>query len=451
MNDSEAITYLEQFVNYEYVKREKFPRTFHLTRVAKLLELLGNPQQHLKIIHIAGSKGKGSTAAMLAHVLKAANYRTGLYTSPHIDHYRERIRILDQTKQVQTNDDLFVDAMTLHDLAGCLTQMQSAIETVQNDERLGQLSFFEIFTALALFYFQQQNVDWVVLETGLGGRYDATNVVDSTIAMITQIDLEHTHVLGHTLTDIAAEKAAIIKSQRQHVVIAPQEQEVQDVFEQQCRNVGAEYVIAGEDMDLSVVRESIEGQSVRVSEAGYAFDMQLPLVGEHQIKNLANVLSCVKLLRQKGCVISQQHIQTGMAQTYWPIRFERVACDPDVILDAAHTPTSVKTLVQTMQRFYGNHKVCLIVGFSEDKDIQTMCGYFNQLNADIILTRAQHVRAVDLSKEMMQGLFPDKVIQKTDNVAQAVQLPKQGAVTLITGSVFVASEARKLLCTSTKV
>ena len=225
---------------------------FKLDRARYLLELLGNPQDQLKIIHVAGSKGKGSTCALTASVLRAAGYRVGLYTSPHLNNCRERIRVLGPLHPPSADEDIFPDMISEQELCAMLEAIKPCVARLHNEETFVGLSFFELFTALAFYHFHQARVDWVVLETGMGGRLDATNVAPSKICVITPISLEHTQYLGDTIAKIAGEKAAIIKDPLAKVVIAPQEPAARDVLEKRCVEFSIRPIWIGRDIRYKV-------------------------------------------------------------------------------------------------------------------------------------------------------------------------------------------------------
>lgn len=453
MTFPEAREYIASFINFEQRLPPRNLSVFKLERLRYLLDLLGNPQNNLKIIHVAGSKGKGSTCAMTASILCKAGYKIGLYTSPHLNDYRERIRVLEPSAvpPVQTNEeDIFPDMISEVELCATLEAMQPHIARLQDKEELGELSFFELFTALAFYYFNDKKVDWVVLETGMGGRLDATNVASTNICAITPISLEHTQYLGDTIAKIAAEKAAIIKDSRQKVIIAPQSSEARDVFEKRCAEFSIHPKWIGQDIRWEILREDLSGQLIRMTDAKEQYmDLSLPLRGRHQAMNAAVVLGIIEALRETGCVVPAQDVVEGFQEALWPGRFEIIQQNPFVVLDCAHNEASAMTLVESLRRIFPEGSVTVILGVSQDKDRVGICKELNRIAGRVIMTKADHPRSYEFTGEELTELFAGKVCLRAANIEQAIEsaflkaVPKE--VILITGSVFLVGEARRYL------
>ena len=354
MTPQEARQYLDSFINYEFHLSNLDRSAFNLDRLRALLVLLGSPQEKLKIIHVAGTKGKGSTCALVASILEQAGFSVGLYTSPHLSDYSERIRILSEPSKRDSLNDAFKGKIQEEDLAGSLQEMYSSIEKIRMDERWGRLTFFEVLTALAFYFFSKQKVDFVVLETGLGGRLDATNVARSLVAVITPLSLEHTKQLGSTIEAIAAEKAAIIKDKNQSVVVAPQFESAREVIQKQCRKMDAKAVWVGEDIQFQSLEASIDHQTFQIKTIHKKYsDLKMKLVGEHQLINAAMSVGVIEELRCHGYSIRDEAIRTGLWHCIWPGRFEVVQRNPLLILDGAHNPASAEALVKTLQKLLG--------------------------------------------------------------------------------------------------
>ena len=446
MSDKELREYLDSFINYEKVSSEKFPREFHLIRLQKLLSLIGNPEKSLKAIHIAGSKGKGSTATILTNVLKCAGYKIGLYTSPHIYDLTERISIFDK----ESSSSIFDAAIPIKSLAECVDEIKESIEEVRHDKSVGRLSFFEVFTAIAFYYFAKEKVDFAVIETGLGGRLDATNVIDSMIAVITAIGYEHTHILGDDIKDIAREKAAIIKKESQGVVVARQLDGAKEVVLEQCEKMKCDPVLVEDTFHFMITNESIEAQTFVVKTEDNCLSLCTKLLGEHQVKNVCTVLGVVKLLREYGYTITDEDLTDAVRNTQWPIRFEVLSVSPTVILDAAHTNESMQCLVETLRDILPDKRFRFILGFSDDKDIGMICQNLKNIDCDVIFTKANHPRAHVFVDEEVRFTENFAITNSVDEAAKLAFEQLNSEVIVVTGSVFVASEARKILIKENK-
>ncbi len=315
-----------------------------LTRLKQVLGAMGDPQRRLPYIHIAGTNGKGSVAAMLHSILCRAGYRTGLFTSPYIHRFNERIRVND----MQISDDEVASGVTL------------ILDTAQS---CGQpLAFFDIVTLLGFWYFSRMQCDIVVLETGLGGRLDATNVIEPPLAaVITSIGLDHTEVLGDTLESITINKCGIIKSGCD-VVCPPLPDAAKAVVADACVQKGAalHHVLPAES-----ISQSLSGQTIRWKQYR---SLRLSLLGMHQCSNAAVALETVDILRQKGWSISDSVVEAGLHEVRWPGRFELLHSSPAVIVDGAHNPQGTNALVQTLKTCFPDKKGIFIVGTVRDKD-----------------------------------------------------------------------------------
>lgn len=426
--------YLSTFFNYEKDLNRLSSRQLHLARVRYVLSKLGSPQKSLKAIHIAGSKGKGSTAAFIAGILQNAGYKVGLYTSPHLYDVRERFRILDQRARRQNLRalELFPDCISRSMFAALIKRIRPALEAGRHHSVFGDLTYFEVLTIAAFCYFQDEKVDFVVLETGLGGRLDATNVCSPLVAAITSISLEHTQQLGATLRKIAAEKAGIIKRSCA-VVSAVQTAEVLSVIESRCRQLGITPVIVGKDI-----------QPDRVGA-----DFKISLTGWHQKINAAVALGIVQALRDQGFVIKPAAVRNGLAKIFWPLRFEIFHRQPTIVLDAAHNPESCHRLAATIQEKYPNKKVVVVFGSSRDKDMGAMARCLLPIAQQLILTRAAHPRAMIWTKAWVEENHLGVNVCVVPSTMRACRLALESAglrgLIVVTGSLFVAAEVRKIL------
>ncbi len=342
MTGTEAVNYIHSFF-----WKGSIPG---LSRTQELLARIGDPHKRLKFIHVAGTNGKGSTASMLASILRAAGYRTGLYTSPYIICFNERM---------QVNGEMISDAQLSE-----ITAFVKPHAEVMTDHP----TEFELVTAIAMEYFARQKCDIVVLEVGLGGELDSTNVISTPeAAVICNIGYDHTDVLGSTLEEIAAAKAGIIK-EGGDVVLYRCAENVEQVFADRCKAVGA--ALHPAEFDAIVPRES--------SFAGQVFDygtmkaIELPLLGAHQLKNAAVVLKTVEVLRAKGWHISEEQLRTGLSNTRWPGRFELLRKEPVFFVDGGHNPQCMEALVQNLREYLSDRPITALTGVMADKDFSEM-------------------------------------------------------------------------------
>ena len=433
-----ALDWLYGFVNYEAVNRPRDPSRYDLWRVWLFLERLGTPHLKAKTVHIAGSKGKGSTAAMVFSVLKEAGYKTGLYTSPHLIETFERFRIGDHF----IGEDEFIAEVE---------KLKPIIAEINTEARHGELTTFEIMTVLAFDYFARNKVDWQVIEVGLGGRLDATNVVEPDLSVITTINLEHTDVLGATLTEIATEKAGIIK-RGVPVVSAPQVDEVSRVIEATCRRLNAPLSVAG----LAAATPSNfigDMQTFTVSGRHNLYDVELPLLGTYQRINCAVAVAALEMLIDRGIKgIDKDTIERGLARTDWPGRFQVLDRSPLVIVDGAHNPASAKELVASLEAYLPGyqrpHPAVLVIAASSDKDIEGMAETLAPVFDEFIVTRTRHPRAMDI--KIIGRAFEKlgKRVNYTSITAEAIVLATQLAapdgLVCVTGSLFAVGEALEI-------
>ena len=318
-----------------------------LERVAALLHRLGDPQEKLRFVHIAGTNGKGSCAAMTASVLRAAGYRTGLFTSPYLFRFNERMQI---------NGEPIGD----EELAALVTQIRPIADAMEDHP-----TEFELMTAVALLWYLRERCEIVVLEVGLGGRLDATNVIGAPeAAVIMNIGLDHTAILGDTVEQIAAEKAGIVKPGCA-VALYPQTPEAEAVVRERCEAVGASLRVA----DLTQLQgefDSLEGQVFRYRGASYA----IPLLGEHQLRNAAVVLEVAEILREKGWKLPHEAVEHGLYAVSWPARFELLRAEPPFVVDGGHNPQCAMTVAESLLRYFPDRRRVLLVGVLADKDYE---------------------------------------------------------------------------------
>ncbi len=439
--------FLESFIDYEQRGfHHDFAEAVRLDVITSLLAALGNPQQHWPAIHIAGTKGKGSVAAMMEAALREAGYATGLYTSPHLVTVRERVRIAGQK-------------ISPADLISVTERLRQAIAGLQWGDDLRRPTFFEVYTALAFQAFADAAVDVALIETGLGGRLDATNVITPIVAVITSIDLDHTHILGNTVQEIAGEKAGIIKPGIS-VVIARQTREVYDVLAERAAQVGAPLVVTPDVAEFGRVSSRPVPDAnddfkppterfVLATDTG-PLEVQCTLAGRHQADNAATAYAALKALADDGFAVSCRQFQTALAQLQWPARFQVAAARPWLIIDCAHNPASVRALTSALRRHLKYDGLTLVVGIPADKDVKQILGILCPAADRVIATQADNPRA--LAAEHLAAMVRQQFagpISVAPAVSEAVELA--GKVTTereaicITGSLCVAGEAMEHL------
>jgi len=438
----ETVRYLESFINYETIPVYPYKESLKLECVRGFLDLIGNPQDTLNCIHIAGTKGKGSTCAFLTYILRQAGYRVGLYTSPHLSDFRERIRVLEgcaRCAAARPKED-FEGMVAQDELANLTEKLKPVIENYNKNSEYGPLSFFEVYTALAFMYFKEKRVDFAVLETGLGGRLDATNVVNPLVCAITPISYEHTQKLGYTLREIALEKAGIIKNKNLIVVTAPQEEEAREVIRNKCKDVEAKLLEVDKDINY---QKTNNGFSVKGVFAQYP-DLKINLLGGHQIINATVAVGVIEALRNYDINIGIDSIRDGLGNTIWPGRCEIISKDPFVVLDGAQNIASARALKETIKENFQYKRLILILGISQDKDTKGICNELDELVDEVIITKADNPRATE--PNVLAQYFNGRPVHITNSVAQAKTKAKDLAhkedLILVTGSLFVVGEAR---------
>ena len=434
MDYQSAVDYILSFADYERISRSAV--VFDLRRMEMLLDRLGKPQDTAKSVHITGTKGKGSTSAMVASILTQAGYRTGLYTSPHLLSINERIQV--DGKNI--TEDAFARLTGL---------MKPEVEAVNNFGEYGRLTTFELLTALGFLYFREVGADFQVLEVGLGGRLDATNIIQKPeVCVITSISYDHTDVLGHTLTQIATEKCGIIKPGCV-VVTSPQTPEAMAVIERVCQEKEVRLISVGEDVTWRRKTSSPEGQSFVLSGLTGVYDLTIPLVGEHQVENAAVAVSAIWALTERGVQISHQSIVKGMAQVNWPGRLQILRRKPYLIVDGAHNADSSRKLMRALKQYFNFKRLFLIFGASSDKDLGGIVAELAPYPDKTIIVRAHHPRAVNpevlVSEFARYGAKAEIIEEVPGAVEAALSQANPDDLICATGSLFVVAEVMEHL------
>lgn len=411
---------------------------FDLAQITALLDALGRPQERFISLHIAGTNGKGSVAAGLESVLRTAGYRTGLYTSPHLERVTERIRI----GGTEIGD---------HAFAAAVERVRQTTETLLASGRLPHFpSFFEVLTAVGLVALADAGIEIGVIEVGMGGRLDATNVVHPAVAIITPVGRDHEQFLGHTLAAIAAEKAGIIKPGLPVLISAPQEAEAAAVIAARCGTLGVPLVPVEADT-IAATRQSDGTYVVEPEFCGRPVRLHSPLRGRHQIVNTMTVLRVCEALVRAGFALPPAALETGIAATVWPGRLERLAQAPEIYVDGAHNPPAARALAAFLDDYAQDHpRPILIYGSMRDKAIDEIAALLFPRAASVIVTAPQgHPRAASPAELeavcRRQGAACSQAPDLAAALARARRQAGRQTPIFITGSLFLAGEARALL------
>ncbi len=394
-----------------------------------LLAELGDPHQRVPLVHVAGSKGKGSTSAFIAHSALQAGLKTGFYSSPHLHRFPERIAI----NGVPVADAVFAD------LARQVALAASRLEAARPE--LDTVTTFEMITAMAFLAFAQERCDLAVIEVGLGGLLDATNVIEPLATVITRIDYEHTAVLGNTLTEIARQKAGILRPGTP-VVVSPQPSEAAAAIRQAAADVDAPLLMGGVDW-----RWDGDWRSFTATGPWGAWpDLRVGIAGPHQVENACTALAAMYELGNRHVSIPESAIRAGLRTARWPGRFERLQVnDQEIVLDGAHTPAAARALVETWLAEIDAEAVAAIVGMGSDKDIAAFLTELRPLATRIIATRAASPRAASPAAIAAAAADLGFRVEIAPDVGSSLHLVGSGSPLLVTGSLFVAGEAREVL------
>lgn len=428
MNYQQSIDYLEKEVGFASVPG--------LSRIQTLLKRMGNPQDQLTCIHIAGTNGKGSASALLSSILTVQGYTVGVYTSPHLDKYNERFRINGR----DISDADFAAEISL--VKEYCDQMKADGEDVP--------TLFEIVTAATFHYFAQNKVDLAIIEVGLGGQYDATNVIKHPLlSLIMSISIDHTAFLGDTIEEIAAEKCGIIKK-NSPVVLYSQEKIVYNIAEAAARTVGAPFYCETEPM-ICVTSQTLEETVFSVKNRLISYhDIHLPLLGNYQIQNCVTVLNACAVLQRQGLSLTEAGIREGIRRTRWAGRMEICGKEPMILLDGAHNADGIKQLASSLPLYAKGKKITLVLGVLGDKEYELMTSEIFPLIHQAILTEPANERKLDarlLEKTVLaygKPVYVEKEIEKACQKARA--LTSKEDMILCCGSLYMIGEIRKILC-----
>ncbi|MBQ8998692.1 MAG: bifunctional folylpolyglutamate synthase/dihydrofolate synthase [Clostridium sp.] len=426
MRYEEAMKYITEVGN--------FGSNYGLERTHKLLEYLGNPEKDLKLIHIAGTNGKGSTTSMITEILMGAGYKVGMYTSPFIEEFEERIQINRRNIPKET-------------LANLIDEVKVAVERVI-EEGYNHPTEFEIITVLMLLYFKKEKIDFGVIEVGLGGRLDSTNVIIPILQVITSISFDHTNLLGNTLEEIAGEKAGIIKKNIP-TVIYPQEEEALKVIKNKCAAMESDLYTADKD-NMKFVKVVNEDKPYQLLKYKEEFNIFLPLLGEHQILNLSVAMKVIEVLNNRKIVnITTESIIKSIKNVTWKGRLEVLSNNPYVVIDGAHNIQGIKTLSRNIKKYFKYENLHLILGILADKDVEEMIKIITPMAKQVYAVTPNSIRAEladDLKNEIVKYNANCRAFDEYEEAyLEALKNAKENDIILASGSLYMIGDMRKII------
>jgi dihydrofolate synthase / folylpolyglutamate synthase len=435
MNYESAVAYLLSLGRELAAPTQAAAAKFDLENVTVLSERLGRPDRAYPSAHIAGTNGKGSTAAFLESILRCAGFRTGLNTSPHLERINERIRVNGD----EISDEKFAETFT---------RVQALNEELLAAGKLrAHPTYFECVTAMAFEYFARARVEFGVFEVGLGGRLDATNILTPVISIITRVDFDHENFLGHSLEEIAGEKAGIIKA-GVPVVVAEQAPEALEVIRRRAEKLGSPLIETGKTFRIEQERSENRCSKAEVAEpaSGWSFELAPQLPGGFQIQNALNAVAAARWLQKRGYRISDDAIVQGIAKAQWPGRLEKLQSEPDVYLDGAHNPSAARELAVFLERNFAGRRIRLVFGALRDKAIDEITGILFPLAAEVILAQPRTTRAISVSQlaeSTAHHAAKCKVIAEPEKALEYAleRTPPEDAV-FVAGSLYLVGQLR---------
>lgn len=437
-NYEEAINYLTSFIpeSPDY----KFPGDLGLQRMGYFLSLLGNPQDEYKTIHIAGTSGKGSTSYLIAKILKEADFKTGLHVSPHLESERERMQI--NEKMISKTEFTYL-----------INKIVPVVLEVSKTE-FGNVTYYEILLALTFLYFANEKVDIAVIETGLGGTYDGTNILKSTIAVITPISLDHMNILGDTLSEISQNKAGIIKNGQIAVISASQKKEAEEILIEKIKKEQVSFFEEGSDYTIDIKKIDEKGVTFSYKDKEIKFEnIYCSLLGIHQAQNAGLAIRVVKELTKLNIFVSEQVVRKALSTSFFPGRIDvRKFKGKTIVLDGAHNEDKMKILMESMKRIWPKKRILAIVAFKDDKDISSISKIFANKIDRLIVTKFSSYTDMGKYKSMDQERVVDEIKKAgfdnsviiTSHVEEAIETALKQAksedIILVTGSLYLVGE-----------
>ena len=436
MEYRDSLGLLLGLVDFERFRGPRGPRVkFDLSRMEVLLKRLGDPHLTVPAAHVAGTKGKGSTTAMVSSVLTQQGYKTGTFTSPHLHTFRERISVDGEP-------------VSEGEFASLVEQVWPFVCEVSDDGCYGGVTLFETLTAMAFVHFREIGADFQVLEVGLGGRLDSTNLVQPEACAITSISLDHTAILGDSVDLIAREKAGIVKT-GVPVISAPQQPPAMQEIRQVCIEKEASLWEVGREISITAGDEDLSGQSFTVKGRLGDYGVTMPLLGSHQLENAAVSVGVLECLMERGWEIGIDAIHRGFENVKWPCRLEVLERAPPLLCDGAHNPDSMTRLAEFLQGFFGGRRPVVIFGASRDKSLGHMMDALEPLKPVVVVTRSRHPRAASLAELVrgfsMRGMEVHQSMDTWQAVQKARGLVAENGYVVATGSLFLAAEVREVV------
>lgn len=402
--------------------------------IIELLRLLGNPQDKLRCVHVAGTNGKGSTCAYIESIMRVAGYRTGLFTSPHINGLNDYIKI---DNELISDEDLDKYAGSIFDVCNKMVERGYKHPT-----------FFEIIVAIIFKYFYDKKVDIAIIEVGMGGLKDATNVMIPVLSVITTIGLDHTAYLGDTIEKIAIQKAGIIKENVPVVVSPMQDISVIEVFNERCRELNSNYIDAGR-YDVDILVSTIELQHLKIYDDKTSYDIKLKSIGNHQIRNVMTAITAIRELVNSGYTVYSSAIENGVNAAYLENRIEYIK-DKNMIIDNSHNPQGVRELRLVMDNYYNDKKIVLVCSILSTKDVDSMIDEYESFVDYAFITKSSNLLAMSPSELSLQFTKHGIVNKACKEIREAILLARQkcqeeNAVLLISGSSYIISNVRRII------
>ncbi len=434
MNYPDALEFLDSLANYEKERNFQYPEALNLDRMRRLAKVLGNPQNAYPSIIVAGSKGKGSVAVILSSILRMENLKVGLYTSPHLKDVRERIQ---------------VNGLPISEIRFCEHVNQLSKMLDEYSWRKDMPTYFEALTAIAFCHFKEMKAQAAVLEVGLGGLYDATNIAEAKVVGITPISLEHTDLLGKTISKIAVQKCGVIKG-REYVVSAPQPREAEIVIAETCDNREAALYTIGSDIRIYERAFGPDFQKLDIkSPVGNYFDLTLHLLGVHQLENAAQAVIMALCFGEKTRTrISEDAVKKGVLDARWPGRLEKIADRPLTVIDGAHNRDSMRRMLEGLKRHFHYARLLTVLGLSADKDLEGILEELLPETHELYATQSGHPRSLDPRKIAEACESGGKKIYTENNFSDAYAKARAAAgpddLVLVTGSLYLVALARRV-------